>query len=428
MQSSRVLALQALTSKIHPQLPLNPRESQQLLNLLTTSFRRQLEKQHPQNPSEDATVHGSPQPTVQINKVSKVHAVPSSQASVRNVLQSILSNPLVSGPRQRSPSPGRTPSSSERNGIELRRALDKPVEWFEDRIAQGTSSMDVARVFMASVSKLSEAPENAQYRHRAAKVLREWLWATGCEDSLDFVRNDNFTKNVVHLLVANGLEKRVWEWTEDLDIRRLGKSSSEIENKQALLLVFIANTRMALSNTTESALTVLFDALERKTSSSTEFLITSARGSPIARLYHYLRKQIINGAVQLKDVGLFERFLRVTPYLANDPSFWYAQLMLMHPSVPDTAPALSLIRMRYKTSAPAKTSANVKFLLNTAQVLLSQENYSDATWVMSFTHQQFSEQLDLSIEPTHSDPATQSSSPSKAEIANLELLNGLSPG
>ena len=45
-------AFGSLASKIHPQLPLTPRESQQLLNLLTTSFRSHLDREHPTAPSE----------------------------------------------------------------------------------------------------------------------------------------------------------------------------------------------------------------------------------------------------------------------------------------------------------------------------------------------------------------------------------------
>ena len=42
--------LSTLASKIHPQLPLSPRESQQLLSLLTQSFRAHLDREHPSPP------------------------------------------------------------------------------------------------------------------------------------------------------------------------------------------------------------------------------------------------------------------------------------------------------------------------------------------------------------------------------------------
>lgn len=47
MRVTNPLLLKSLISKIHPQLPLNARESDQLLNILKTSFRKHLDVVHP---------------------------------------------------------------------------------------------------------------------------------------------------------------------------------------------------------------------------------------------------------------------------------------------------------------------------------------------------------------------------------------------
>ncbi|KAF2396234.1 hypothetical protein EJ06DRAFT_484100, partial [Trichodelitschia bisporula] len=91
MQSSKSSALRALTSKIHLQLPLDPRESQKLLGVLTSSFQQQLDRHHPIGaPLEDhvkasrRTSRSAPPP---------LHV--SSQASALNHFNSLLSNPLL---------------------------------------------------------------------------------------------------------------------------------------------------------------------------------------------------------------------------------------------------------------------------------------------------------------------------------------------
>ena len=52
-------ALSTLANKLHPQLPLTPRESQQLLSLLTASFRRHLDREHPVHTAEVAHLHST---------------------------------------------------------------------------------------------------------------------------------------------------------------------------------------------------------------------------------------------------------------------------------------------------------------------------------------------------------------------------------
>ena len=413
MHFSRALAIRrALTAQIHPQLPLDPRQSKQLLNLLITSFRQQLDEAHPQILPQSAETQVS-------------QSTPSSQASADKVFQSVLSNPLFLRARQRSFPSDRTPSKTAFDGGEIRKALSEPVGWFEDRIAQGIPSMDAARMYLAVVSKIPDSPEQAQYKYHAATVLRDWLWSTGLEESLDFVGNDSFTKNVVYLMVSTGFEKKIWAWIRRLDTLQPGTSSIEQEDKQAVLLVLIANARLARFDLAESALSVLFDALDLTVQSFIKI-------SPVARLYNYLRRQICNGVVQPKSPTVFERFLRAASRLTRNTELCYAELRLVHPKDPDAAPAVSYIRKRLDSSfSPtilAESSRNMKFVLDTAQVLLHQENYQDASRVMALAREVLSEKTGLDAELTSRVSSEGPSSPSEAEIANLELLDRLSPG
>ena len=100
MQSAaRKRALSTLAAKIHPQLPLSPRESQQLLNLLTTSFRAHLDRAHPQ-PETPQDSHAG-------NRSGRRNSSPARVASsyvlATRHMDSILTNPLfaVTPPSQR---------------------------------------------------------------------------------------------------------------------------------------------------------------------------------------------------------------------------------------------------------------------------------------------------------------------------------------
>ena len=85
-QSFRVLA-----SKINNQAPLGQRESNRLLNALTSSFRKHLDEVHPSRLHEDtkrSAVKDGPESTHR-------HAFPSSITLADQHMASVLTNPLL---------------------------------------------------------------------------------------------------------------------------------------------------------------------------------------------------------------------------------------------------------------------------------------------------------------------------------------------
>src|SRR5690348_15716553 len=97
--SKRVLS--TLASKIHPQLPLSPRESQQLLTLLTTSFRAHLDREHPL-PESSQNRHTQKPTGSNARRASSPAQATSSYASATQHIDSILTNPLFAvKPRRR---------------------------------------------------------------------------------------------------------------------------------------------------------------------------------------------------------------------------------------------------------------------------------------------------------------------------------------
>ena len=123
-------ALGTLAKKLHPQLPLTPRESQQLLNLLTSSFRSHLDAAHPVHTTEK-----SHQSVVRktVDSGDKDH-VPfharSSSALASQHIDAVLSNPLFAvKPTRR----GAASAASE--------LLQDPVAWFVNEIAAGNATL-----------------------------------------------------------------------------------------------------------------------------------------------------------------------------------------------------------------------------------------------------------------------------------------------
>ena len=428
MQSSAVRAFKALSSKINPQLPLNPRESQQLLQLLSSSFRQHLDREHPHDHPSNLETQAPHRSRSAADALHRTHLTPS-QASVRNVVNSILSNPLFSRPGQKFLTSTKVFSDTDSNEKELQKVLSQPVEWFEEQIAQGTVSKDLACTYLTLVLSMSDAIVQAEYGRRAVAAFYNWLWASGSADSLDFIQSDKFTKNVVYLLVKHGHEEKIWTWIDHLNALKRPAAPRDLEDKQVLLLMFTANARRALSNDADAPLSVLFDMMDRTKGLGAQ-AVTKTR--PLVLLNSNLRKQILHGLIKPKNEVVFGKFLQASLNLAKNSHLCYSQLMLVHPRAPDAAPAVSYIRHRLQSGiSPSKfieRPGGAKFVLDTAQVLISQENYHDATWVMSLAHDYFSEEHRPDSEPVQGDSTKSPSSTSKAELASLEVLAGWSPG
>ena len=111
-------ALSTLAKKLHPQLPLTPRESQQLLSLLTTSFRTHLDREHPveaQTPNARKAVS---------NEDREALHTTSSAALASQHIDAVLSNPLFAV------KPSRRGSEAAVSDI-----LKNPMGWFTNEVA-----------------------------------------------------------------------------------------------------------------------------------------------------------------------------------------------------------------------------------------------------------------------------------------------------
>lgn len=184
------LRWKSLMSKIHPPLPLSPRESQRLLSLLNTSFKQQLDRYHPANLEQDAGLH----------------------------LRSILSNPLFQAKFSNGDgfvTDGRR-KKEQVLGV-LQNLARMPTEIFQGQVSAGTATMDVAKLclrtehkncFASPTTRLGDAMSTSGM----GSLVLEWLWASGLEDSKAFLTDWEFVRQIVPFLVAEKQQDRIWRW------------------------------------------------------------------------------------------------------------------------------------------------------------------------------------------------------------------------
>ena len=205
MRVTQILRWKSLVSKLHPPVPITPHESARLLALLNASFRKQLAFQ----PFADRL--GNEHPT-------DLH------------LRTILKNPLFEKQSRDASLEGL--EGSGRPLGQVRDLLQRPTDNFTAQIAAGTATLDTAlcclRIcYYRCLAAPNASPVIAMRASATGTVVLEWLWSSGLEDSLQFLKQRDFARLLIKFLVAEGRQGRVQYWLRRLQDQACKGSSRE---------------------------------------------------------------------------------------------------------------------------------------------------------------------------------------------------------
>jgi hypothetical protein len=376
--SSIQQAFKSLTSRIHPQLPLSERESQRLLNALTSSFRSQLEHHDHNHDAAASTPATAPGP---------IHHVLSSVTATDLHLASILTNPLLSKPVHQ----------------QLKAKSKHPIALFEDQVAAGRANLVSARLcleaFRQSLASLPPAEVKQHVtRYAAGSRALRWLWTSAQTHSLAFTRDVRFTNQLAYFLVHEARESALWELIDTPVATSPTLTAKEASLRKGLLLASIIKTHMSAPNhSLESALSAFFRAID--TLHTTHASVSHAG--------IYLTQALVKlNHISADQVALYDQFIDAIPrWTKKHPGravYRIANLVLHHPTAPSADLALDFIRLQLRPLASHPflnpTTASQKstvfaFFFDTVKLLQKQERFDDALWVMEFMQQRFPEEL-----------------------------------
>ncbi|KAF2500260.1 hypothetical protein BU16DRAFT_241470 [Lophium mytilinum] len=421
MQSSAARAFSLLSSKIHPQLPLTPRESQQLLSLLTSSFRRHLDREHP------AVAGASPaQASRRRKSFSKSAAqdvalnATSSHLPISRLLESVLANPLLAH------KPSRQHGRLSVSGIQG--FSSNPEQWFRDRVADGSASIYTAFLYADAMSKTPNVTTTSgiSSSNKAGTEIVQWLWASGLETTPAFVENHAFHTMLATLLIQERNERPLWRWLgPDLHraLENTGVSPAQIARFRSRLLKSVVLCKVDGTGGLEDAITAHLHAcsLEKHPSKSVKFAEFFTAGACIVN----------NITANSHGISLssYDAFLGSIEKWCSNAEGFKAQLLLHHPSTPDLDPALQYLRKMAPTFAYPKNPQMRYFLVNLsltlARGLLAEERFGDGLWVLDFLKEEFPEEVGW--KPSVANTATEEHNLdiSKDEQENLQLLESL---
>ncbi|KAI9771703.1 MAG: hypothetical protein M1840_001919 [Geoglossum simile] len=440
MKPSALLSLRSLVSKIHPRLPLDRQESQLLLSLLTTSFRHHLNSEYPsfradetQNQFPDKPGrHGARGRARQDTTARSGSAKLMSSVAAHHHFGSILTSPLFTK-RRRSLSPGRPGEGTRKCSLEdVRRIVDDPMGMFEENVALGTATIDMATFcLMSRMKEILGSPAlsvRAGMRDSGAgtTVLR-WMWSSGLSASNDFLADERFVNAVVPFLVVEGHSDVAWFWMKrSVAANRSPNTSStpgylqhSATREKRYLLLKLVEAELNYGGGVDSAIETLQRAADQAEAilalgipgqglPKTEIGSIRAFLAPAGKLlYRHCMRLLSTGDLSPKAL---DTFITVLPKFSPIHELHQAWLQMHHPADPSTRPAIKLLRSASRASSMPHGGDRltkhkktwIKFGLDAARLLLKEEQWEDGAWVLEVLQTSFPEELGLHTKsPSH---------------------------
>ncbi|KAH8886921.1 hypothetical protein GQ53DRAFT_750121 [Thozetella sp. PMI_491] len=329
-------SLKSIFPPIHQPLPLNKRESQQLLDTLTKSFRRHLDAEH--GWISDEGLHSlGPAPTLTYLPTASATPPPPPSRKQHDRrptdqhLRAILSNPLFSYDG----------NSAFKNAEASSRTSRDPSDVFEQAVAKGLMTTKRAHGYLLAVRRdvTQSSCISLQEGMRATSAgvqVAQWLRSSGKERALSFTDDVQFTAVLAQFLIAEGRDDLVWSWLDRLAMRAV---QAEAARSPALA---------SLLNSLVSAKSLELELDEAYTSMLRGADVFKAHNASPVNLLAAWRNLAFRSTVESwkhskPPVTLFESFTAIRQQMAVPMRLESAHLDLHHPTMPDAAKAVDFL-------------------------------------------------------------------------------------
>ncbi|KAI1335028.1 hypothetical protein F5Y15DRAFT_259596 [Xylariaceae sp. FL0016] len=386
--------------QIHHPLPLNSRESRQLLDSITASFRKNLDQEHPWRHDDTASVSPS-------NTQKTLSPSNHKERATDRHLRAILLNPLFSHKDDTKPARPLTGAPSH-----------SPFNVFDHAVSKGLMTPRRAAGFLAAV-RAQITSEMAQdhsinilehmARSGAALQVIQWLRASGLENNLNFLADAALVKNLVPFIYAEGLEDVIWNWIAQISMRlpelELQAIPGKVDAKSVqFLLKTIWEANIATGETEKLSLEPSYAAIAK---TSTMLPVKNAiTARPLLEWWSYLSwtSTVRHEKLISPSAPLFDAFLQVGEPYRMKRNIDFAHLELHHPSHPTHTAAVEYIRRRFQkgrdvaiTGLAPRAQKRLAFMaIDTADRLKRLGAADEASWLERLLNTMF-ENWDLTL-------------------------------
>ncbi|RAL01711.1 uncharacterized protein BO80DRAFT_55542 [Aspergillus ibericus CBS 121593] len=205
-------------SKLHLPLPRTPRQSKQLLNAITSSFRRQLDREYPTNKPSLSNHSHAPEEPSPAKSNSSAHATD-------RLMHNILNNPLFRV------KPSESAISSNTSGMrdaKQRRMLTEPMVVFDELAAAGhveSKDLFLCLQYQLMLARASGDVVKAMKDSKAGTKVVNWWRASNWDDRVKIFQHQSprqvrqkstgllrTSTTLLKFMVAEGMQDTVLLW------------------------------------------------------------------------------------------------------------------------------------------------------------------------------------------------------------------------
>lgn len=410
-------ALGYIASKLHPRAPLTPRESAQLLTLLTTSFRAHLDKAHPVAEAESDR-HGASKKSLPPASRRRARSVPPAHVSLSEHIDSILSSPLFTTP------PGRRASDASK--ADAQSALRDPLGWFLGQVALGAADLAKAESCVHMLKTDAGASNRKTYRLNSASRIANWLQSSGPNTWSQFMsyRPEKLLSPLTQLLLREGDNAIAWNWFVSASNMQGTVDEVVMTFRSQVLRAIVYATTSKDANSIDDGLSAFLRAHKMVESSMAKSLLTPAG--------LYLVHTIAVRPNFVASARLYEDFLGTVPKWSGHHRTIQTQslLWLRHPKEPTALPALAYIKDHEgaeRIQSKGKRKFFVHLCLGAARQLLAEEKYQDAQFALEFARDNFPDLVEpqLQLASEEEEREHEAAELRRKEDAALKILDGL---
>ncbi|KAL2867084.1 uncharacterized protein BJX67DRAFT_113532 [Aspergillus lucknowensis] len=383
-------------AKLHPPLPRTPRQSEQLLNALTSSFRRELDREYPTNTPS----------SLQASRVTKAsdgerhteeQTLSSAHATDKH-LRSILENPLfrVASPR---------PSASSRSflNIETSRWAKEPMVVFDELVASGSATASAVgyclswQLLLAS-RHTGENFVKALRDSRAGSRVASWWTTSDLTRRTDFFNNHRLLSDLLKFMVAERLYDTIFVWLKMLESCNLGSQENRISEDFAqkafnTVLCQFLKAETGCGGGVVSAMRYYLEACKTLIENGENNPKLPLKGSllpPGAYLCDAIMHRARDDAERI-PAQLYEQYTAIISTLAP-ATLLGATVPLYHPTHPDARPLVQFKRSippgRFESWPEWKRDKLMRASFQALRILIDTGNHGDCLQLARFMRDQ----------------------------------------
>lgn len=393
-------SFKALASKIHPPLPRTKRESQQLLEILSSSFRRQLDQHHPP-------------PDARLPAASQSDAPRKPGPGTTTDLSSILEHPLFD-------------ANLKDTGKNYTSGRPHPLAVLADAMAAGQadvqtlySCLKAHRTMMRSLSDLET--RQVMEASRVGSTIVSWYAAADLESKGLFFSNRHVMALVMPYMSSQGLQGTVMTWLELLSRRNSADNMSDWSYSLFNALYEFTAAEIRYGGGINSALEVFIRVRSMASISGSHGKSSSFALQPTA---YYLTQWISSHETKLRaspiPAELFDKFSSF--YDRKKITNLYRPLLaLFHPTHPNPDLALKVTQLRPANAVTHGSYRNrlLRVCFRASEVCLQQERDADARTFLAYARELLPNEEDS--------PSWSTDGQGKEIVSSSELASRLDP-